>query len=95
MYYVSVGSYEQGGYVPMAVLTLIISIWNAFATQRVVDVIPYLTKPVTEKDDPLMFMMEEVRMQMGVKRIGFGSHWSCDPRLLLFGYFSWRWFSGL
>ena len=57
MYYVSVGSYEQGGYVPMAVLTLIISIWNAFATQRVVDVIPYLTKPVTEKDDHLMFMI--------------------------------------
>lgn len=47
----------------MAVLTLIISIWNAFATQRVVDVIPYLTKPVTEKDDPLMFMMEEVGIQ--------------------------------
>lgn len=57
---------KQGGYVPMAVLTLIISIWNAFATQRVVDVIPYLTKPVTEKDDPLMFMMEEVRLQIGI-----------------------------
>lgn len=44
----------------MAVLTLLISIWNAFATQRVVDVIPYLSKPVTDSDDPLMLMMEEV-----------------------------------
>ena len=44
----------------MAIITLIISIWNAFATQRVVDVIPYLSKPVTEKDDPLVMMMEEV-----------------------------------
>lgn len=44
----------------MAVITLIISIWNAFATQRVVDVIPYLSKPVTDTDDPLVMMMEEV-----------------------------------
>ncbi|KNB43526.1 hypothetical protein JH06_2642 [Blastocystis sp. subtype 4] len=65
MYYVS------GGYVPMAVLTLIISIWNAFATQRVVDVIPYLTKPVTEKDDPLMFMMEEALGVTGVVILDF------------------------
>ena len=44
----------KGGYVPMAVLTLLISLWNAFATQRVVDVIPFLSKPITDK--------EEVRM---------------------------------
>ena len=52
----------KGGYVPMAVLTLLISLWNAFATQRVVDVIPFLSKPITDKDDPLMLMMEEERM---------------------------------
>ena len=44
----------------MAAITLVISIWNAFATQRVVDVIPYLTKPVTDTDDPLLLMMEHV-----------------------------------
>ena len=44
----------------MATITLIISIWNAFATQRVVDVIPYLTKPVRDSDDPLLLMMEQV-----------------------------------
>lgn len=44
----------------MAIITLIISVWNAFATQRVVDVIPYLTKPVRDSDDPLLLMMEQV-----------------------------------
>ena len=55
----------------MAILTLIISIWNAFATQRVVDVIPYLKKPITDKDDPLMFMMEEAMGTTGVVILDF------------------------
>ena len=48
----------------MAVLTLLISVWNAFATQRVVDVIPYLSKPITDSDDPLMLMMQEVEKRL-------------------------------
>ena len=50
----------------MAVLTILISIWNAFATQRVVDVIPYLTRSISESDDPLLMMMEEVTVALVV-----------------------------
>lgn len=62
----------------MAIITLIISIWNAFATQRVVDVIPYLTKPVTDSDDPLVMMMEEVFVIIFSYRIGHGYDRYCD-----------------
>lgn len=74
----------------MAVLTLLISIWNAFATQRVVDVIPYLTKAVTDADDPLMLMMEEVLFERTFLLVGYGYFWCGPTRFLLSNYLSWR-----
>ena len=79
----------------MAVLTLIISLWNAFATQRVVDVIPFLSKPITDKDDPLMLMMEEVQTTWSDSRVGPGRDRSRHSRYLLPGHTRRRWFGGV
>lgn len=77
----------------MALITLVISIWNAFATQRVVDVIPYLTKPVTDTDDPLLLMMEQVNCDGRMSQVGHGKVRYCPSGLLLPCYTGRWWFS--